>query len=1010
MKPQQWLRYWKKNLLDSMKTDIDLTQSDTVIEIEDFNIKYPKINSTDRVKALIDREEKRINAKRQIKNPEDEKWLTLDSVQVLISPFQLSALPEHGVFTRDKKPFFPFWYYATLTRSGELKVPEETTPLIARKYLSPIAGENIDYTISSVEAIDKASPVEKERFENYPDYINHILGFFKTITGQELYRYQTDFFKTLHIAHITAPQEETGAAIHIVHLYDKLLNLPELPPLLSEFIRLESPAPHPPLLMHKWLSVNARHLGQMQSDFPLSYSQRKGLYTLLDGHDRIFAVNGPPGTGKTTLLQSIVANEMVNSALHREKCPHILLACSANNQAVTNIIDSFTKGNNPKNIRWLPDIEGYATYLPKASKPEDELTGINYLKPDGEGIFTRLETPEYIGKAKEIYLKRANENLGTQHTNPGEVAETLQKQLKESQARLNAATKLWGEYEKAVTIFDHEFRTGFSDLSAATDENGLLNPAFLEHGIARLKQLEEKIIENFRKESSLRRLGCRLKLKRSLNNRKAELRILYRNASLDTDILPASVYDRSELLQQTAHLIGSGKKILTAIGNWQNWKSETGIETNPPLSALKEKTSPSFFDELDIGIRYPAFVDALHYWEACWLDTMEQFLRSDPSEKNKRGLEATRERWHRRAMLTPCFVSTFYMAPKFFTYSKYLGQNDPHNPAFSHEPLLDFIDTLIVDEAGQVPPEIGIANLTLAKRTIIVGDIKQIEPVWNISTKIDLGNLKTENLIKDYDDPVSEKEYLPKGFLSSCGSLMQMAQNACRRKESQCPEKGIILVEHRRCYDEIIRYCNELAYHGILSPLRGKAKNDNLFPPMLCIPVEGKSEIHHNMRWNTMEIEAICQWLTEHREAITRRYAPEGKSGIEDFVGIVTPFVGQKNHLRKALRKCGFDVSRMKVGTIHALQGAERPIILFSMVYGKEHCGTMFFDRDNKPNMLNVAVSRAKDSFIVFAHPEILNPRAHTPSGILARHLVYAQTDTGNHENNLPHTQTGQNT
>lgn len=86
MKPQQWLRYWKKNLLDSMKTDINLTQSDTVIEIEDFNIKYPKINSTDRVKALIDREEKRINAKRQIKNPEDEKWLTLDSVQVLISP------------------------------------------------------------------------------------------------------------------------------------------------------------------------------------------------------------------------------------------------------------------------------------------------------------------------------------------------------------------------------------------------------------------------------------------------------------------------------------------------------------------------------------------------------------------------------------------------------------------------------------------------------------------------------------------------------------------------------------------------------------------------------------------------------------------------------------------------------------------------------------------------------------------------------------------------------------
>ena len=86
----------------------------------------------------------------------------------------------------------------------------------------------------------------------------------------------------------------------------------------------------------------------------------------------------------------------------------------------------------------------------------------------------------------------------------------------------------------------------------------------------------------------------------------------------------------------------------------------------------------------------------------------------------------------------------------------------------------------------------------------------------------------------------------------------------------------------------------------------------------------------------------------------------------------------------------------MKLGTVHALQGAERPIVLFSMVYGAGDCGTMFFDRDNKPNMLNVAVSRAKDSFIVFANPGILNPKAHTPSGILARHLVYRKTDSEN--------------
>jgi superfamily I DNA and/or RNA helicase len=106
-------------------------------------------------------------------------------------------------------------------------------------------------------------------------------------------------------------------------------------------------------------------------------------------------------------------------------------------------------------------------------------------------------------------------------------------------------------------------------------------------------------------------------------------------------------------------------------------------------------------------------------------------------------------------------------------------------------------------------------------------------------------------------------------------------------------------------------------------------------------------------------------------------------------IGIITPFVGQKNSLRYALKNAGFDVDVLKLGTVHALQGAERSIILFSMVYGKGDSGTMFFDKDNKPNMLNVAVSRAKDNFIVFANTEILETKSKSPSGILSNHLKY---------------------
>ncbi|MCD7935886.1 MAG: AAA domain-containing protein [Tannerellaceae bacterium] len=183
-----------------------------------------------------------------------------------------------------------------------------------------------------------------------------------------------------------------------------------------------------------------------------------------------------------------------------------------------------------------------------------------------------------------------------------------------------------------------------------------------------------------------------------------------------------------------------------------------------------------------------------------------------------------------------------------------------------------------------------------------------------------------------------------------------------------------------------MNYCNELAYNGLLKPLKGKSSGKSLFPPMALIHVDGHSEVKNRDRSNPFEAEAIVKWLLENRDRIVERYA-NGKEyvQIEDMVGIITPFVGQKKKLWHLLKKAGFDCNRMKVGTVHALQGAERPVILFSMVYGPEDAATMFFDRG--PNMLNVAVSRAKDSFLEFAHKEILQKNKTAPSGLLGAYL-----------------------
>lgn len=66
---------------------------------------------------------------------------------------------------------------------------------------------------------------------------------------------------------------------------------------------------------------------------------------------------------------------------------------------------------------------------------------------------------------------------------------------------------------------------------------------------------------------------------------------------------------------------------------------------------------------------------------------------------------------------------------------------------------------------------------------------------------------------------------------------------------------------------------------------------------------------------------------------------------------------------------------------MHALQGAERKVIIFSQVYSR-HADGQFIDSD--PAMLNVAVSRAKDSFLVFGDLDVLSSAARgTPRRLL---------------------------
>ena len=104
-----------------------------------------------------------------------------------------------------------------------------------------------------------------------------------------------------------------------------------------------------------------------------------------------------------------------------------------------------------------------------------------------------------------------------------------------------------------------------------------------------------------------------------------------------------------------------------------------------------------------------------------------------------------------------------------------------------------------------------------------------------------------------------------------------------------------------------------------------------------------------------------------------RNTAPEEIRAILDYVrehpdqsiGIITPFVNQKNLINEELEAAG--AKRVTCGTVHAFQGDEKDVILFSTALTDQtREGTYGWLKNNK-ELINVATSRAKDRLIVFS-------------------------------------------
>lgn len=999
----RWISYYSTSLKDGDNLDLKYyTFKDKACFLDSLNNLFDTSKAADIYQNLL---KDKYNSTTSIETKTDG----IELLNVLVAPFYIS---------QSMNRFYPFWIPLCIDNYGKLYVPEnESLPWFQRSMLEPNIMSNNNYPFVA-DVSDVSNKLNRFNFnwENFESYWASCEGFFREVVGANYAHFKISDFDVVNEPCILSGQDSI-VAVHVLHVYKALKKTFKYPKLLGELLnnqfRIQENLPNVDTLFSTF-----GHYGQYSNKFPLSYSQRQSILTFIGEENsfstNVLAVNGPPGTGKTTLLQSVIANEMVVGAL-KKQAPKRLIACSANNQAITNILESFASLKSLQ--RWIPNIHSFGTYLISSDQDKQaEALSKGYQimhlpNQRGRGLhgyyFEELEAEHTsMDYVSDFYIHKYTEIESCSKTMcVKDIVKDLHCKLIETTSQIDGILSVC---KRALAC--EELHGGMPDLvnieGQLTDLKTELDN--LERERNQLIDYKENKFDPFFESNKLGFIAKLISSKKQEYSNTVKLFLatspyaeLVNQESKDAAELALiqllkSIHDKIELknkeiarvdqlLVELKSLMNDKADKLTFLDScWEQFLSRKNDKTVLVLQRIIDDGT-SWIEKvnlkLDLTLRYQSFELAVHYWEGRWIiDQVE-----NDKKTNTKGEKSRIDVFRRISFLTPLFVSTFHSLPSFCSSSF------KKDEIWQSKPIQELFDVLIVDEAGQVTPEISVPSFVFAKRALIVGDTHQIEPVWKIVyDRIDKANLEANNLLEKY----SFEELDDRGVLCHSGSLMKMAQNASRTKVSD-KIGGTMLVEHRRCADELVEFSNEFVYGGLLKPLVGRlvandfndGKKKISLTPLAYLNINSCSMKRSGSLCNEKEAEGIAKWLSTYGNTIRKFYSrkdyiPE----LKDCIAIVTPFKAQTNTIKSQLKLFGVD-KNIIVGTVHSLQGAEIPIVIFSPTYGLNDRNKRFFF-DGGFNMLNVALTRAKHHFIVMGYMGLFNPTAQNkPSGALAKCL-----------------------
>ncbi|WP_417681662.1 DEAD/DEAH box helicase [Roseibium sp.] len=737
----------------------------------------------------------------------------------------------------------------------------------------------------------------------------------------------------------------------------------------------------------------------------------------------ILAVNGPPGTGKTTLLRDVVAARIIERAV-------VMSEFNRPSQAFTPTSQSLQRSGAKITLHKLDErlkgfemvvtssnnkaVENVSAELPALDAIAADAPELRYFKSVSDNVLER-ETwgiiAAVLGNSSNRYLFsqgfwRDEENgLSTYLNHASGVPQIVSepqgggrpplkrnRQIIDCEHPPSNNREAQARWEKARSTFKTKFdafkRTQSNLQKLHVQLVRLAHVATEINNLAsRLPPLEvdTRTIENdfatARNEQQEAEIQIRVSRQAQASHfalRPGFFARLFRTARFrawhgEQQSLSKKAYGDQQLFQNR-------KKISDDLGAELATKKELIAQTQKSLNTLRAEKSDLEASlnqaraEIDVPIPDAGFFAGAHediQMASVWFDKAASRQRDDVFEAAiqlhrafidsaadplRQNLSVFVETFGTRSLGTPqkdaliadLWSSFFLVVPVVSTTFASV------NRMFSRLPT-EALGWLLVDEAGQAVPQAAVGAMMRTKRSAVVGDPLQIEPV------VTLPNSLTEEICAFFGiDPL--KYNAPEASIQTVADAASMY---CAKFPigSGHRDVGAPLLVHRRCDSPMFDISNEIAYSNLMVQAK-KPSNANPVLGYSCwVDVVGKPGPD---KWCADEAAVLIDMLQRLRA-----------SGAEADLYVVTPFVIVQDNLRQELLSSGILsgwVDRPDawvwehVGTVHTVQGREAGIVFFVLgAQASSQNGARNW-AGGRPNLVNVAVTRAKASLYVIGN------------------------------------------